>query len=221
MNGDGAPDIRYSYSYDPLGRLATATGAYARGTPDTITYEYDHLDHQVHYLQTRGWGDTRLEITAEYDTLGDLLDYAYVSSPGGLDHYTFSGFTDTGQPTHEVASYAGQITSYDFDYDGLGRVAHISGSDGGATTYAYDDGDARTITIDSESYHAVVVYDLQNHELSETWSGLVPGAYDLDTRFTYDGDRVLTIAVRQGSVEAPHALATVEIDTLRYDCAGP
>ena len=81
------PDIRYRYTYDALGRLAHATGTYASGPDDAIDYAYDNLDHVTQTLQTRAWDNARVEVAAEYDTLGDLLDYTWTE--------TAPGYTDT------------------------------------------------------------------------------------------------------------------------------
>jgi YD repeat-containing protein len=221
MNGDAAPDIRYGYSYDALGRLVQAIGAYAAGAPDAVAYHWDHLDHMTHYLQTRGWGDARVEIVAEYDTLGELVDYTFdESAPGYSESWrrTYSTFTATGQPTRQVLAQDGQTFGFQLDYDDHDRIARVVQDGGGATTtYTYDDHGARTITIDTGNgaFHGVLEYDDQDHELSEVWGGSDPNATASETRYDWDGDRLLAVTYRYGT-----PLVLVETDTLRYDCGG-
>lgn len=225
VNASGVPAIRYSYAYDAAGRLSRATGAYgAGGTDDTIDYTYDNLDHLARVLETRGWGDARVETAAAYDTLGDLVDYTWdETAPDHHDslRYVYSSFTDAGQPTRETISQLGQPdVGYALDYDASNRIAHVVQDGGPTTTYTYDDEQTRTITVDTGNggFHGVLVYDDQDHEQSESWDGTDPSAIAREDRYDWTGRRLLGVTYRSGSPAAPHALAIVEIDTLRYDC---
>ena len=63
--------------------------------------------------------------------------------------------------------------------------------------------------IDSEggAYRGVVVYDEQNRELSETWTGEGVARED---EYDYDGDRLLTSTHRESGA--------TQVDTYRYGC---
>ncbi len=221
-DGDSATDISYTYDYDTLGRLVHATGVYAAGPDDSIDYSYDYLDHATHTIETRAWGNMRIEVSSDYDTLGDLIEYTWAG--GGYNdnyHYVFSAFNDAGAPTRELISQFGQPPVSDqLDYDPSGRIMVIVQNDGSTTTYTYDDSDTRTITIDTDNgaFHGVIVYDDQDHELSESWDGTDPGLIAEDSRYEWSGNRLLTETYRSGSTGAPHQLTTFELDTLRYDC---
>jgi YD repeat-containing protein len=189
-----------------------------------IDYTYDHLGHMMHQLETRGWGDFRGEVTANYDTLGDLVDYTYDDTePQYRDtlHYQYASLSDTGMPTRETISETGQPDlHYTLVYDARDRIA-LTMQDGGSTTiYTYDD-EARTTTIDTNQgqFHGVVVYDDQNRELSETWGGSDPAALATQTTYDFDGDRLITMTYESGDATAPHDLRPVETDTVLYDCA--
>ena len=221
----GTPDLRYRYDYDDAGRLVHATGTYAAGGPDDLVdYAYDHLGHMMHQLETRGWGNTRAEVTANYDTLGDLVDYTWEQSGAGYRdrvHYTFSDFTDTGQPTREQVAQLGQPdVGYRIEYDSSARVSQYVQDGGPTTRYTYDDEATRTITIDTGdgAFHGVLSYDDRDHEQSETWGGTDPSAIARDDEYVWSGDRLVSVTYRSATMDAPTQLETVEIDTLRYDC---
>jgi YD repeat-containing protein len=213
LSGDAAPDIRYVYAYDGHGRVAHMLGTFAAGGADeTIDYGYDNLGHLMRTHDARG-ADVVLDVTAEYDTLGDLLVYDY-AAPGDTRHYEMSAFTDAGLPTAELASFGGPAIHVQLDYDAFGRLARTTDDTGSTTTYRYDD-DGRTLSIDTDGgkFHGEVVYDDRDRELSEAWGGSDPSAVPSETDYAYDGDRLLSVTMRQGS-----PLATVETDTLRYTC---
>jgi YD repeat-containing protein len=214
LAGHTTPDVRYAYTYDELGRLAHVTGTYAAGgTDEQLDYAYDNLGHLTHLLDVIGT-QTVQEVTGEYDTLGDLVDYTYVVGMQ-TQHFAMSGFTDAGQPTRQVDSMTGQPdVGYQLDYDRDNRLALAVQDGGPTTTYTYDD-DGRTLAIDTGSgaFHGDIVYDDRDRELSETWGGSDPNAASTQTEYVYAGDRLVSATYRQGK-----PLATVEVDTLRYDC---
>jgi YD repeat-containing protein len=212
------PVVRFRYARDVFGRVAHATGSYTTGPDESIDYAYDHLDHMTHMLDTRTFGSVHVEITERYDTLGDLLEYAQLGGDGAAN-YTYSMFSDTGQPTREVISAGRDQLGYQITYDAADRVVLVTADDGTITRYTYDD-DGRTMTMDTGNgaFHGVVIYDDRDHELSESWDGTDPGALASENLYDWDGDRLLSITYRSGSQAAPHQLATVQVDTLRYDC---
>jgi len=217
--------MRYRYSYDPLGRLALAIGTFTDtpGVVDTIEYDWDNLDHLVHFVQQRPVDGVRVEVATQYNTLGDMLEYAYAETSGryAFDmRYVYSAFTEAGQPTRELVIERGSETRYQLAYDANGRIAVAAPEgDGDATVYTYDD-DGRTITVDTGNgaYRGQLVYDDENHELSETWSGSDAAAIASDDRYDWLGDRLVKVTHRTGSYDAPHELRVVEIDTHLYDC---
>jgi YD repeat-containing protein len=224
-DGDSTPDIRYRYAYDSLGRLSHETGTYAAGSDDSIDYTWDHLDHMTHMVQTRGWYDTAYEIVADYDVLGDLVDYSWHQSALDYDEqmaYAYSDFDGSGNPARELVSQTGQPdTGYSLDYDALGRVAHVVQDGGSTTTYTYDDAATRTLTIDTGdgAFHGVIVYDDQNREQSEAWGGTDPTAIASTTQYDWNDGQLLGATFQQGSDNSPASLATIEVDTLVYGCA--
>ena len=218
LDGHPSPDVRYLYTYDARGRLARAAGTWASGGSDRLDYTWDHLDHLVGLLDTPGSTPAQVEIAADYDTLGDLVDYTWSSTA-----YRYSGFAEDGQPTREVLAQPGAAdVAYDLSYDASGRIVQASQEgEGGATTlYSYDDAATRTVTIDTDhgASLGIVVYDDADRELSESWDGSDPSVIASETRYAWDGDRLLSTTSRSGSYGSPHELRTVEVDTLRYDC---
>jgi len=224
-DGDTTPDVLYRYAFDDLGRVSHETGTYATGAPDSIDYTWDHLDHMSHMVQTRAWYDTRYEIVEDFDTLGDLVDYSWQASATGYsdaEDYAYSQFDASGNPGREVSTEAGQPSvGYDLDYDAFGRIAHVVSDTGSTTTYTYDDSATRTITVDTDdgAYHGVIMYDEQSHELSESWDGTGSAAIAQATQYDWSDAQLLITTFQQGTTDAPHTLATVEVDTLVYDCA--
>ena len=225
LYGATSPDLRYRYTYDPAGQLVHATGAYAAGgTDDAIDYTYDATGNMTHLLETRGWGDARVEIAAGYDATNGLVDYTYdVTAPDYHDawHYTLSDFVGPGQPGRETVTEAGQpALGYQLAYDAMNRLVQAAPDSGPATTYTYDDV-ARTITMDTGNgaWHGVYLYDDQDRALSETWGGTDPSAWASETDYAWTGDRLDSMTYSSGTEQAPQQLALVETDTLRYDCA--
>jgi len=202
-NADQTIDLRYRFTLDEFGRLAHGTGVYTLPRPnDTIDYEWDNLDHLVSYVQSGGY-----KTTALYNSLGDLLDYS-ITQPGENDRYTYTDFTDTGLPTHELLSQNGASETIAFEYDAWNRIVRAAPPSGPPTIYSYDD-DGRTTIVDTDNgrYHGVIVYDDSNRELSETWTN--DGAVTSD-RYAYDGDRLLSLLHSEP--------AGSEAETYRYDC---
>jgi hypothetical protein len=196
---DGSIDLRYRFTLDDFGRLAHGTGVYTvPHADDVIDYEWDNLDHLVHYTETGGYDTTVL-----YNSLGDLLDY----KTNG-EHYTYTDFTELGVPAHEIIAQGSASTTLSLEYDAWNRILRAAPPSGPPTIYSYDD-DARTTIVDTDNgrYHGVVVYDADNHELSETWTD--NGAVT-DDHYTYDGDRLLSLVHREP--------AGVSAETYRYDC---
>lgn len=224
LYGNTAPDLRYRFTYDNAGRLAHADGAYtAGGNDDSIDYTWAG-DNLTHLLETRGFGDSRVEITADYDASNSLIDYTWdLTEPSYHDSwsYVFSSFVGVDQPTREVITEQGQPDfGYQLAYDASHRLVTATPDSGPSTTWTYDDA-ARTIAIDTGSgaFHGVVAFDAQDRELSETWGGSDPSMVDSDLAYAWNGDQLDSSTYRSGTTAAPHQLATVEVDTIRYDCA--
>jgi YD repeat-containing protein len=219
--GATTPSLRFRYDYDALGRLAVAIGTFIAGGPDdNITWTYDHLGHTTHYVENRGGGTPETEVVADYDTLGDLVDYTWSSVGSPTAGYSYRDFDGSGQPVHETYTAAGQLpVNIQLDYDSSDRLARVTGSDGTITTYTYDD-DGRTLTIDTDAgaWAGVIEYDDRARELSEHWDGNAPGVIATSTTYSWSGDQLLTMTYRSGSQAARRDLATVEVDTYRYDC---
>ena len=225
---DGDTDARPSLSVRlrrPRSALSRDRHVHLGPGESIIDYACDNLDHLTHSLQSETVTGARVEITSDYDTLGDLVDYIYDDAqPQYSDtlHYQFASLTDTGMPTTETISETGQPDlHYTLVYDARDRVA-LTMQDGGPTTiYTYDD-DARTITIDTNAgqFHGVIAYDDQNRELSELWGGSDPAALATQTTYDYDGDRLVQVAFASGDATSPHDLRPIETDTVLYDC-GP
>jgi len=220
FDGNKAPDIRYRYTYDSFGRLARAVGTYTSGTTETVEYTWDNLDHLMHQVQT---GESHAETTASYDTLGDLVLYTTTqTAPHYADArtYTFADFTDAGQPaTERLSVLDAPDTTYHFEYDAANRIARAVSDTGSITTYAYDDAESRTITVDTDggASHGVLSYDDDNRQLAETWGG--SEEISSETRYDWAADRLLTVTYSYGTQDAPRELRVFEVDTLRYDCA--
>ena len=226
FDDSGEIAVRYRYHYDALGRLALATATFtdAPDAIDTVEYSWDNLDHLVHLVQHSEGAGTSAEIAAQYNTLGDLLEYTYRETGPRFAlerRYTYSEFTDAGQPTREVMIERGVETRYQLAYDALGRIAVAApeGGEGDTTVYTYDD-DGRTVTIDmgNGAYRGQLVYDDANHQLAETWTGNAPSVIATEDRYDWIGDRLVKVTRRAGSYDAPNTLRTIQVDTHRYDC---
>jgi hypothetical protein len=225
LDGDTSPDLTYAYSYDRFGDLVHATGVFAAGgPPDLVDQTYDNLGHTTHALETREASGARIEQTFDYDTLGELVDYTFDQQWPG-DHqqqaYVFSDFIAAG-PTHEtLTQLGGPAIHYTLAYDASNRLADIQGDDGSTTTYTYDDEATHAVTMDSNhgAYVEQLVYDDREQLLSDSYDGDAPTQIAGGTTYTWDGDRLLGATMRSGSSAAPKQLATIEVDTLRYDCS--
>jgi YD repeat-containing protein len=228
VSRDGtSPYVRYVYAYDPLGRIARATGQFAAGGPDDhVDYTYDHLDHMTHVIETRGGGSDMLEQIDSFDTLGDLVEYTLDQHGLGYNsstQYTYSDLTASGQPKLESIVDNGSLPArYLLTYDATDRLVAATLTGGATTTYTYDDDQGRTLTVDTDNgaFHGVYIYDDQDRELSETWGGTDPSATASATTYDYADDLLSTITYQQAATTAD-PLVTVEVDTMRYACDTP
>ena len=225
LYGATTPDVRYTYTYNPAGQLAHADGVYsAGGTNDAIDYAYDGAGNFTHMVETHGFGDSQVEITADYDPTNGLLDYTWDYAGGGYHDqwsYAFSSFIGPNQPTRETVSEQGQGSmGYTLDWDATGRITQAVPDSGSAWIYAYDDA-AGTITVsaDNGAWTDVVSFDPDGRELSEVWGGSDPQAIDGSDVYAWDGDALLSATYSSGTEQQPQQLQTVEVDTLRYDCS--
>ncbi len=225
INGATTPDLRYAYDYDGDGNLVHATGVdTAGGANDDITYTYDNLDRMTHMLETHGWGDTRYEIIANYDSLGQLNTYVTNEASGTWSDswtYAYSQFNAQGEPAREEITQQGQPAfGYTLQYDGDGRLTGWTDDSGDASTYTYDDA-AGTITIDTNhgAWTGTITYDADLRELSETYGGSDPNAIATDYEYSWSGDRLLGMTYKQSPNNDPAQMTTVESDQLDYSCA--
>jgi hypothetical protein len=205
-DADSRVDLRYRFTLDDLGRLSHGRGIYTTPRADsTIEYEWDNLDHFVRYVET--YGNARYETSALYTSLGDLVEYTQTQQ-GHVQRTTYSELTEMGLPTREVIDYGTEQYTFALEYDAWSRILRAAPAEGPPTIYSYDD-DARTTIIDSQggAYRGVVVYDDQNHMLSETWTGEGATREDL---YAYDGERLLTATHREAGA--------TQINTYVYDC---
>ena len=215
--------VRYRHDFDERGRVAGATGRFGSEVIEHVVYEWDHLGHLVHLRQTSTRDGANVVIAAQYDTLGDLLEYTWTHSAPGYQRaqrYAYSDFDDRGLPAREVVSIDGETRTFRLAYDANGRlVATTPEGDGPTTIYTYDD-TARTITIDSDggAVRGVIVFDTEDRQLSETWDGTAPGTIASADLYAWDGDRLSTITHRAGTPSQPRELRTIAVDTYRYDC---
>jgi YD repeat-containing protein len=210
FDGHTEPDLRVVYTYDALGRLARETGTYTAGGTDVIDYGWDHLGHLNYMVEIASPSNAQHQVTAEYDTLGDLLAYSDDDR-----RFVYSDLDDVGLPTREVISAPGKPDdAYELDYDAAGRIVLAIEQTGSITTYTYDDLQARTLTIDTDhgAVHGVIIYDDASRELSETWDGTSPTAVLSETRYEWSDGRLLTVTYHSGTMS--------ELQTLRYDCHG-
>ncbi len=223
LGEQSAPDLRYAFAYDSGGRLAHAQGVYTAGGPDaSIAYSWDSADRFTHLLETHGWGDSSTEITETYD--GDqLASYAYaVTSPDYNANwiYTYSNYVGPWQPLRELVTTADGAFGYALAYDSFGRLISLTPDSGPATTITYDDA-ARTVTQDTGNgaWTDVTTYRADWAELSDVWGGSDSSAVAGSYTYLWDGDSLVSTTYRSGSADAPQQLETLEVDTLRYDCA--
>jgi hypothetical protein len=221
--GATSPDLRYLYTWDTGSRLTHATGAYtAGGANDEVSYEWSG-DNLVHMLETRGYGDTRYELTETYAG-DDLATYAWAAQSADYNDgwtYAFDDYQGPWQPANEtITETGGTPFGYALAYDTWGRLTTATPDSGDPTTYTYDD-TALTITADTGNgaWTDVVTYDSSGRELTDAWGGSDPSAIAGDYTFAWNGDSVSSETYRSGSTDAPATLSTIEVDTFRYDCA--
>jgi hypothetical protein len=219
LNDAGVVDMRYRYTYDKLGRLAHAVGTHKTGGQETLDYAWDNLDHVVAVVQQGGV--VRVDIAAQYNSLGDMLAYSRTEKAQGyFDTMTqvYSAFTDAGLPTRQTITQQSQTVELRLEYDATNRIARVVSDDGSAATfYTYDD-DARTIAVENGNgaYRGLITFDDLSRELSESWSGTETIAEE--TLFEYAGDRLHVVTHRSGTPEAPSELTSVQVETYRYSC---
>lgn len=225
LNGDTAPDLRYAYDYDGDGNLVHATGVYtAGGANDDVTYTYDNLDRMTHMLETRGWGDTRYEITANYDSLGQLVTYQTNEASGTWSDawtYAYSQFNAQGEPAREdITEQGGQPFGYTLAYDADGRLTGWTDDSGDTTTYSYDDVTG-VITMDTNhgQWTGSITYDADLREVSETYGGTDPNAIATDYEYNWASDRLLDATFKQSPNNDPSQMTIIEADQLDYSCA--
>jgi|GEM_PF-2129945 len=221
--GATSPDLRYLYTWDAGSHLTHATGTYAAGgANDEVSYEWNG-DNLVHMLETRAFGDARYELTETYAG-ANLATYAWTTQSADYGDgwtYAYSDYQGPWQPAREtVTETGGTPFGYALAYDSYGRLTTVTPDSGDPTTYTYDDA-ALTITADTGNgaWTEVLTYDSAGRELTDAWGGSDPSAIAGDYTFAWDGDNVVAETYRSATADAPTTLQTIEVDTLRYDCA--
>lgn len=211
FNGDASWDLRYAFDYDSDGRLASGTGTWANATAvDTFAYTYAG-DNFTSYLYTSGWDNSQESVDATYDASNNMVGYSW-SYAGDTWSYAYSNFLGANQPAREdVIHAADPAFGYDLAYDSSNRLISAVPTTGPTWTWTYDDA-ALTITADAGNgaFHGVYTYDSDDKPLSETWGGTDPQATPSSTTYSWDADKLLTIASTYGTDS--------QLSTLRYDC---
>jgi len=223
--GSESAIARYRFRYNDAGRLIHTQGSQTDGGPDdTIDYQYDNIGHRTHVFENRSNEMTKTEVTENYNTLGDLLDYTWEQTSPQLhmlEHYAYSEFTPSGQPTREVVSSLDRPdVHYRLDYDAMGRIQQEVADTGSTTTYTYGDADSRTVTIDTDHgrFTEVISYDDRGRELSDTSDGSDPSVIATAYVYAWGKDRMINANLMSGSTAAPHDLVTYEIENYLYNC---
>ena len=222
LDGDSAPDLRYTFAYDDNGFLTHASGVFTAGGPDdSIDYSYDSAGNFTHMVEAHGWGDSSSEIIASYDG-ANLLDYSWSYTQADYQDswdYAMSDFGASG-PAREDITEAGQPSfGYALVYDGDGRLVQAIPDSGDAIAYSYDDA-GRTVTVDegNGAFHGVISYDENFDETSEVWGGSDPSAIASTDVYAWNGEQLLSATYSSGTTDNPQQLAVVETDTMQYAC---
>lgn len=160
LDGDGKVDVRYTYTYDSLGRSQRDLGVDLAGAIyEQIDYTWDNAGHLVKMHDAYPMSLTQ-DLVNIYDTLGRQTQYraeVFDSDPtdntGTLNTTStinYSRFDDLGHSAHGDQSYEDHTfqTSHtlnrEYGYDDLGRrvsldVHFTSGELYQAWRHAYDD----------------------------------------------------------------------------------
>jgi hypothetical protein len=189
---DGVVDVNWTYSYDGLGRSAMDVGRYTFDGSETVaTYGWDNVDHLVSFHEVYDFGGSST-YTANYNTLGDMLDRTWTSVT-----------PDDQGTTTEID----RVVNLDFDAAGhpLTALQTITGAPDRELTYTYD-ALGRAVTLDVDigldgtiDAHSDVVYDDVARIGTRTTTRL-DGSHSVRTR-TYDASsRVLSYFIE--SVDA-------------------
>ncbi|TDT42046.1 RHS repeat-associated protein [Streptomyces sp. BK208] len=143
-----APLGRTTYTYDALGRTATATDG--RGVK--VSYTYDRRD-RVTTVATTGSAD----VTYTYDGDGNLTTRTDAT---GTQRYQFDALSretirtlQDGSQTVLAYTADGNVDTYrdpggttTYQWDAADRLTQLTGPQGKKTTYTYDNNDRRTRT---------------------------------------------------------------------------
>jgi YD repeat-containing protein len=215
-NGSPTWDLRYAYNYDSAGRLVAGTGTWANATAvDTFSYSYSG-NNFTGYVYTSGWDGSQEAVDAAYDADDNLVDYTWSYSDGTNSDawaYAYSGFLGPNQPSREDIHHGTDPAHfYNFVYDADGRLVQANPDVGSPWTWTYDDANL-TVTSDLNNgeIHGVQTYDTSFRPLTETWGGTNPDVVPQSTSYTWDADRLLSIASSYGS--------DTSATTMRYDCS--
>jgi len=168
--------------------------------------------------------DPSTDPASGYRNGANLATYAWTTQSADYTDgwtYAYSDYQGPWQPAREtVTETGGTPFGYALAYDSYGRLTTVTPDSGDPTTYTYDDA-ALTITADTGNgaWTEVLTYDSAGRELADAWGGSDPSAIAGDYTFAWDGDNVVAETYRSATADSPTTLQTIEVDTLRYDCA--
>jgi YD repeat-containing protein len=179
-----------TFTYDSVGRVATLTNSENL----TLSYQYDNLDRVTRITYPDGTYEAttwdRLDVGAHTDRAGRTTSYVHedenrlTSETDALGHTTsytsypagqLKSRTDAnGNTTSWARDIEGRVTSIDnagevttYAYDGAGRVAGATQSDGSSVVLDYDAGDRLVGIHDSLGNSVAYTLDLKGNRTKE------------------------------------------------------
>jgi RHS repeat-associated protein len=180
------PDSRYTYSYDPAGRLTTVDNTGTPNTPSVIlTYSYDPANNLTSVADSIN-GQQKGTTAYSYDSLNRATQIT--QSGNGVSNKRIDLAYNQASQTTQIARYSdlsgnALVAQSDYSYDTSGRLTQLSHTQN-STTYAnyewsYDSRDRITQSVSPDGTN---VYSYNNrNELIGTDSN-----YQTDEAYGYD-----------------------------------
>jgi RHS repeat-associated protein len=207
------PTGTYQFTFDNMGRLASATASYAFLTRNfTVVYTYDAASNRTGFTDPEG-GST----TYAYDTLNrpsTLTPPSAFSGTGsfGFSYDALSRRTQMTRPNNVATNYAYDNLSH------LQSVLHqVSGTTIDGTNYGLDSAGNRTSKTDqragvTSNYGYDAIYEL---------TGVTQGTNTTES-YTYDpvGNRLSSLGVSPYNVNVSTQLTSTPSTTYTYDNNG-